>query len=363
MVSGITPFREEPCYKTALKRTHYENLTPAKSRQKNRITPQQSYPMKAPNMLVCMLLRESKFFQHVEINMNEKQDNNKKLKDLLLKSSLPLEQLVIEKLTSQRFWVAGVYPYIRPNEQNISTEFSVDLHAYTFIDNRENSSTSATLNFLIECKYSYQGTKWIFSPNASSILLGLAPEVGFLYCLTHQGKYRLYELTTDFPVCTRGIELTQDGSNPHNTSRGLSQLRYGMPNLIFQERESVQDISRPDLSFIGLVLVTTAELYVLKSYQSLETYRAAQSLDEIAYRTQALVVSQEPGPHLLQYCRDLLIPKLSILESDTITKGRAEQALANIIPRTFQIIVVHVDALDSLVATITTTVQSIVENS
>jgi hypothetical protein len=313
-------------------------------------------------MLVYMLLRETKLSQHLETYVDEKRDNDKKWKDSLLKSSLPLEQLVTEKLVSQGFWVAGEYPYIRPNEQNISTEFSVDLLAYTFIGGGEDSVTSATLNFLVECKYSYPGIKWIFSPNASSISAHLPPDPGLLYCLTHQGKHRHYQLTTDLPICTRGIELTQKDFNPQIISHGLNQLRYGMPNLILQERESVLDTRKPDLSFIDLVLVTTAELYVLKTEQSLETYHSAQSLDEIAYQTEALIVSQELGPHLLQYYRKLFIPKFSLLDEDTITKERAEQAFTNILPRTSEIIVVHLDTLGTLVETITTTMQTIVAN-
>ncbi len=268
--------------------------------------------------------------------------------------------MVTEKLVSQGFWVAGEYPYIRPNEQNISTQFSIDLHAYTFIGGGEDSDTSATLNVLVECKYSYPSTRWIFSPNPSS--LSLPPESGRLYFLTHQGKLLLYEFPPDLPVCTRGIELYQKDFNPQSISHGLNQLRYGMPNLILQERESVLDTSKPGLSFTALVLVTTAELYVLKTGQSLETYLSAQSLNEIAYQTEALIVSQELGPHLLQYYRKLFIPKFSLLESDTITKERAERAFTNILPRASEIIVVHLDTLDTLVKTISASVGTIVAN-
>ncbi|MHB8598858.1 MAG: hypothetical protein ACYDER_18820 [Ktedonobacteraceae bacterium] len=301
--------------------------------------------------------------------MNEKQDNDKKWKDSLLKSSLPLEQLVAEKLVGQYFWIAGEYPYIRPNEQSISTEFSIDLHAYNFINGGEDSDTSAILNFLVECKYSYPGIRWIFSPIESSMPLLSPPESGYLYHLTHQGKHRLYNFTTDFPTCTRGIELTQKDFDPNVISRGLNQLRYGMPNLISQERESIQrrrkkqNKSNLEMSFIGLILVTTAKLYILRTGQSLENYRSAQSLDEIASPTEALIVSQELGPGLLQYSRNILIPKFSALQSDTVTKARAEQEFANVIPRTSQIIVVHLDTLIPVVETIKIAVQTIVNAS
>ena len=114
------------------------------------------------------------------------------------------------------------------------------------------------------------------------------------------------------------------------------------------------------MSFIGLILVTTAKLYVLQTGQSLETYLSAQSLDEIAYPTEALIVSQELGPDLLQYSREIIIPKISALQLDTVTKAKAEQEFANVTPGKSQIIVVHLDTLAPVVEIIQTMVQNIV---
>jgi hypothetical protein len=50
--------------------------------------------------------------------MSEKPSNDG-WKENLLKSSLPLEQLVAEQLERSKFQVAGVFLYIRPNEQGI----------------------------------------------------------------------------------------------------------------------------------------------------------------------------------------------------------------------------------------------------
>lgn len=58
-----------------------------------------------------------------------KKQANKKWKDALLKTSLPLEYLVAEQLSDLRFGIHGEYHYLRPNEQGIPTEFSIDIWA------------------------------------------------------------------------------------------------------------------------------------------------------------------------------------------------------------------------------------------
>src|SRR5437773_1986873 len=105
--------------------------------------------------------------------MSDRQANDKKekdWKDALLKSSLPLEQLVSETLESNGFTIGGEYSYVRPNEHNARTEFSIDLHTDdTVMRKSEKVEIEARLNLLVECKYCSPGVKWIFSPYAKKI--------------------------------------------------------------------------------------------------------------------------------------------------------------------------------------------------
>jgi hypothetical protein len=55
--------------------------------------------------------------------------SNKKLKDSLLKTSMPLEYLVAEKLSELKYGIQGEYHYLRPNETGVPTEFSADIWA------------------------------------------------------------------------------------------------------------------------------------------------------------------------------------------------------------------------------------------
>ncbi|WP_157507054.1 hypothetical protein [Ktedonobacter racemifer] len=73
-------------------------------------------------------------------------------KDNILKSSLPLEQLVSEVLEHNDLYTAGAYSYIRPNDHNIDTEFSVDVFAHQDFSSSRAQKMGRS-NFLVECKY------------------------------------------------------------------------------------------------------------------------------------------------------------------------------------------------------------------
>jgi hypothetical protein len=78
--------------------------------------------------------------------------SNKKWKDFLLKTSMPLEYLVAEKLSELKYGIQCEYNYLRPNETGVPTEFSVDIWAVNNLF-KKNFGLWANLNYLIECKY------------------------------------------------------------------------------------------------------------------------------------------------------------------------------------------------------------------
>lgn len=187
--------------------------------------------------------------------MSEKQNNDSKWKDSLLKSSLPLELLVAEKIARTGFDVNSEYSYIRTNEQGIETEFSVDLHASKSFDMPypEELATHVDLlipgllpdiaefDMLIECKYNYPGVKWVFSPHPDSFLSLNSQKCIYDLDFSRTGYNSvLGDLTLDgvvFNACNRGIELNTNGFDPNSISRGLSQLRYALPNLVVEKMQ------------------------------------------------------------------------------------------------------------------------------
>jgi hypothetical protein len=292
--------------------------------------------------------------------MSDNQAANKKEKDwkeYLLKSSLPLEQIVSKKLENKQMGIVGEYPYIRPNEQGIHTEFSIDLHAVKFLGTQLQSvpidlkKYTARLNLLIECKYNHPGVRWIFSPYPPNFEMPLT-----VFRLQKMGKHSTFSLDLDtepfLPFCTRGIELHGTGFDPNNISRGLSQLRYGMPNLILQEIDRLKPSNRlffTEQSLIGLMLVTTADLYVLRADQDIEAYRSAESLEDVAQKVDALVVSQERGPHLQQYCEELCETRFNRKPSDHVEQQLIKKEVNEDFPMEFQIIVVGLNSLEDVI--------------
>lgn len=84
-------------------------------------------------------------------------------KDALLSSGVPLEYSVRRVLESLDIPDAREYKYLRPNENGIETQFSIDLRA-THI----NTKTNHWLELFIECKYRKDGNCWIFAPDTFS---------------------------------------------------------------------------------------------------------------------------------------------------------------------------------------------------
>ena len=67
----------------------------------------------------------------------EKDGRKRSWKDALLKTSLPLEHMIAEKLDRRGFEVCGEYSYVRTNAQGVSTEFSADLWAFSLLKKRK----------------------------------------------------------------------------------------------------------------------------------------------------------------------------------------------------------------------------------
>lgn len=60
--------------------------------------------------------------------------NTNKWKNALLKSSLPLEYIIANRLNKLGVYIAGEFSYLRTNENGIKTEFSTDILAFKFLE-------------------------------------------------------------------------------------------------------------------------------------------------------------------------------------------------------------------------------------
>jgi len=147
-------------------------------------------------------------------------------KDALLKSSLPLEQVVMETLELSSFCVAGPYSYSRLDDSATGNEFSVDLAASRELTGPDGSPL-AVLHILVECKYQYPGVRWIFSASAAGTpaVAGPIAHVSDTDTGKMSGANALLAIEDALPYCTRGVVLHEGGVDSNTIDHGLGQLR------------------------------------------------------------------------------------------------------------------------------------------
>ena len=170
---------------------------------------------------------------------------------------------------------------------------------------------------MIECKYCHPGIKWLFAPHTKLDTERLF-EGSTVYTLdklcTRQifDKRPIWNLAKKFPICFKGVELHQKDATSQNIERGRSQLRYGTPRLAIHLSETQMMHFHDEelhVEFICPMLVTTAELFVLKNGLGLNNFRNVNELPEVACEVPALILTN-PYSHLFVDFADKMIKNL-----------------------------------------------------
>jgi hypothetical protein len=195
---------------------------------------------------------------------------------------------------------------------------------------KKDNNMWSELNFLIECKYCYPGIKWLFAPHTKSDtehLLDIAIINALDQLCTSQlwDKRPLWRLSNKLPKCFKGVELHSNDATTQNIERGRAQLMYAIPRLAVHLIESqIMTSNDEDLrvEFICPILITTADLYVLKEGLNLNNFKNAKSTEDIATKVSALILTN-PYSHLFNTYADNLISDMH-MKSPSI-KERLEQ--------------------------------------
>ncbi|MEX0778838.1 MAG: hypothetical protein WD037_03840 [Balneolales bacterium] len=232
--------------------------------------------------------------------------SNTKWKNGLLKTGLPLEYVAANILNDLEHNIFGEYPYIRPDETGSSKEFSIDIRTHKCIDSEDRLFV---LDMLVECKYRQPETNWIFSPYPSDTMpIGLIHSTEDLVPIRLHGE-SVWEFEESIGYCVNGIELVNNGSgNKKGAMHGVFQLRYGMPTLLKNNYEHTIDhtwSNGRDLDFLCPILVTTADLRVIKPSLELENFTLASELDDITEIREAVILNERPGPQLQEFANSL----------------------------------------------------------
>ena len=230
------------------------------------------------------------------------QGSRKDWQTKLLKSGLPLENDVAHVLDGLGFEVCGEYPYMRVGEAGIEVEHSVDLSAFELFDDRRGRAWGS-LTLLVECKYNQQGVEWVFSPHPSdrSLIIGVTSVHQDLCTRQVMDTGPLESLERRYTHCTKGVVLHAKDSDACLIRHGLSQIRYGVPQLLVSEYVSqAYGLNDEDLhTFLFCpILVTNAPRFILHHDANVDAVSNSAVLGEVADRVEGLIVDQNPGPDL-----------------------------------------------------------------
>lgn len=237
--------------------------------------------------------------------MNEKKSPNK-WKSGLLKTGLPLEYVTSNILNNLGHEIFGEYPYIRPNESKELKEFSVDLRTWKCLDSEDKL---IIFSMLVECKYRQPGTSWIFSPFPSeTVPIGILNSTEDLVPV-RIGTNAVWKLEQSIGYCISGVELSNDGNgNTNGAKHGVFQLRFAMPVFVKDDYENALDHTFSDGRFIDLscaVLVTTADIRVIKPKLGLDDFNLADNLDDVTELKEAIILNERAGPQLQEFADSL----------------------------------------------------------
>lgn len=223
--------------------------------------------------------------------------SKKSWKEHFLSSGVPLEHSVSQIFEKLEAWDPGEFTYEREDETGTPRVFSVDIHS-SHIDVKRNF----WLESLVECKYRHDGTKWLFTPREYNPLFGR--DFDELFVVLDQccgdrevNRVALGSFRSNYPLCTKGIEILPDNANPKTIEEAVQQLRYAVvaKSLDALQHQIDELLGKPTPIFIIVpIIVTTSELWRLKPGVTVDDVRAADQIEEIADTHDLLVLLQEP---------------------------------------------------------------------
>lgn len=234
----------------------------------------------------------------------------KEWKNGFLSSGFPLEFETAKILVKNRFSFTPDYCYERV-EAGQTKDFSVDLYGNLLFPTSNPNEITASLELLVECKYRTPNKIWLFLPdiNIADLLLGHGLTIRaideFSFCRVSDGP--LYRFTANMPSCYKGTEFDLSKSNAYDSEirHGVSQLQYALPRLITKNIVQ-QALSQPEdifPFFVLPILVTTAELRVLRRGTTLAQVEGTRILEDITDKVPYLTLFNSFGSDFVEHAK------------------------------------------------------------
>lgn len=235
----------------------------------------------------------------------------KQWKKGFLSSGFPLEFETAKVLAKHGFAVDPEFRYERL-EAGQTKEFSVDLHSTLYFPTSNSQKITAALELLMECKYRTPNMTWVFlpDPNRPGFSLGTLG-----YTIRAIDEFSFCQVPSE-PICDlernafcyyKGTEINLSNGQAHDSEirHGINQLQYALPHLISEKiLFNVFGLSVEIIPFFVLpILVTTAELRVLRRGMTLRKVENIRILEEITQKVPYLILFDSFGPNFVAHAK------------------------------------------------------------
>jgi hypothetical protein len=242
-------------------------------------------------------------------------------KDMLLRSGVPLENVVTDMLSAYEIWPYE-YEYERPDRSGIVTNFSIDV-----LVPHSAAAPPVAFDFLCECKYARPGTDWVFfrdeqltpggpdpqSPSASVTVQANEAKAG-----GHPNTNDIRAYLTALPHGRYGVEMTDDKNDKVRVKDSLYQLAYAVAHRSMEMFVAYRDLPQtsgavPYFYAVAPFVVTTAELRLMQPAVTIDAIRDAKDIDAVSEKVDVVIVQRQAEPALLRYERSLYHERLDEL--------------------------------------------------
>lgn len=241
---------------------------------------------------------------------------NRKDKEVLFKSGIPLEVAVNKILAKYGFWVNPEFSYLRNDK-----EFSIDTEA-KYINNklRHKHFSSLWLQTLVECKYTGNlKNRWVFFTYGRQVKSISRNEV-MVFPFQKQNRNirpmflkdkKVSMFLRKIPVVWKGIAFNENEANTSLIKGAVSQLQFSYIHFLCE----IVDFNVPysfvkDREYIILpLIVTNNPLYISNSNFNLKKITHLQKVD--VRKAKWLISDAGHSNELLEYNRNQFNDKYS----------------------------------------------------
>jgi hypothetical protein len=239
----------------------------------------------------------------------------------LLKSGLPFEYEVKECFVENGCTVWDEYSYLKKDENDVEKEFSYDLDA-----NKWNGGYS--IEFMIECKYKTEPTKWFFTPDPYSYQNDLTKN-SFFHPIDPFSENSFLFDNVPFdnviknplgPFCLKGVEIFKNQSIETNITKAIKQLSYAFVDKLISSFDSQLNTEMFNNSiFLQIpIIITNADLHLINKNLTTKDIEIASSIEDISTKHDFLLFHNKTGEHLRDYNLNKLADFFSTQEKKKI---------------------------------------------